>query len=218
MSQALMPLHKLTNSGISVQGKCDVTSWEDQVALFELGIKTYGRVDIVLPNAGVSEIGTFDPRKEADPTKLTPPNLKTLDIDLTGVLYTARIALFHWTNDKRTPAEAGLRAIVFTGSMSSFYGSDGVMYGAAKAGILGIQKGIAAPARDLNIRVATVCPYFSSRSTARPRLVLFAPVPVSHPLTPHRDQHPHLGLCPPHPSPRLRGRRGRRLRLRDRHH
>lgn len=134
------------------------------MALFELGRKAYGRVDIVLPNAGVSEVGSFDPRQDADPTKLTPPNLTTLDIDLTGVLYTTRIALFHWTNDKRAASEIGLRAIVFTGSMSSFYGSDGVMYGAAKAAILGIQKGIAAVCNDLGVRVGTVCPYFSSMS------------------------------------------------------
>ena len=80
---------------------------------------------------GVSEVGRFDPRQDGSPDKLTKPNMTTLDIDLTGVLYTARIALYHFVNDKR--ADPGLRAIAFTGSMSSFYGSDGVMYGAAKA-------------------------------------------------------------------------------------
>lgn len=81
--------------------------------------------------AGINEIGRFDPREEGDATKLTKPNLKTLDVDLTAVMYTTRIALWYFINDKRK--EPGLRAVAFTGSMSTFYGSEGVMYGAAKA-------------------------------------------------------------------------------------
>lgn len=107
-------------------------------------------MDIVLPNAGelanphlpftptnttgVSEIGRFDPAEDgprAAGDKPTPPNLTTLDIDLTAVLYTTRLALWHFERDDRV--DPGLRAIAFTGSMSSFFGSDGVMYGAAKA-------------------------------------------------------------------------------------
>lgn len=62
----------------------------------------------------------------------TKPNFTTLDVDLIAPMYTARIALWHWLHDKRK--DPGLRSMVFTGSMSSFYGSDqGVMYGAAKA-------------------------------------------------------------------------------------
>lgn len=115
---------------------CDVTSWDSQLALFNLGMKTFKNIDIVLPNAGVSEIGRFDQRMEEEfgvaQDKPMPPNLKTLDIDLTGVLYTTRIALWCFYNDKRE--DPGLRAIAFTGSMSSFYGATmGVMYGAAKA-------------------------------------------------------------------------------------
>lgn len=115
----------------AVSRRCDVTSWDDQVALFAAGFDKFGSIDVVLPNAGVSEIGRFDPRQEGDVTQLTKPNLTTLDIDLTAVLYTTRIALWYFANDKRR--DPGLRAVVFTGSMSSFYGSEGVMYGAAKA-------------------------------------------------------------------------------------
>lgn len=37
--------------------KCDVTSWDQQVALFQHAIDTYGKVDIALCNAGVGELG-----------------------------------------------------------------------------------------------------------------------------------------------------------------
>ncbi|EJT53261.1 hypothetical protein A1Q2_03633 [Trichosporon asahii var. asahii CBS 8904] len=152
-----------------VSAKCDVTSWDDQVALFETGAKAFGNIDVVLPNAGVSEIGRFDPRLDGDASKLTKPNMKTIDIDLIGVLYTTRIALWYFINDKR--ADPGLRSIVFTGSMSTFYGSDGVGYGVAKAGILGIMKGIVASCNDLKVRVATVCPYFSKTNILDPSFV-----------------------------------------------
>ncbi len=34
--------------------KCDVTSWDEQVALFEAGYKKFGRIDFVVPNAGMN--------------------------------------------------------------------------------------------------------------------------------------------------------------------
>lgn len=109
-----------------------MTSWDDQVALFELAIKTFGHIDIVLPNAGISEVGRFDHRLEEETDRPTKPNLKTLEVDLIGVLYTTRLALWYFDHDERE--EPGLRSICFTGSMSTFYGADfGVMYGASKA-------------------------------------------------------------------------------------
>lgn len=33
--------------------KSDVTSWEDQLALFEAGWEKYGRIDYVIANAGM---------------------------------------------------------------------------------------------------------------------------------------------------------------------
>jgi len=120
-------------SSVIVSAKCDVTSWDDQLALFALGFETFGAIDIVLPNAGVNEIGRFDQRlEEGAQDAPTRPNLKTVDIDLIAVLYTARIALWYFSNDTRD--EPGLRGITFTGSMSTFFGVPmGVMYSVAKA-------------------------------------------------------------------------------------
>lgn len=111
-----------------------MTSWDDQTALFALGFAAFGTIDIVLPNAGVNEIGRFDQRLEEDSAQDAPtkPNLKTVDIDLIAVLYTARIALWYFSADQRD--EPGLRGIAFTGSMSTFFGVPmGVMYSVAKA-------------------------------------------------------------------------------------
>jgi NADP-dependent 3-hydroxy acid dehydrogenase YdfG len=51
-------------------------------------VSTYGRIDIVVPNAGVTEIGRLTAARatavDGAPTK---PNLKTLEINLTSVVY-----------------------------------------------------------------------------------------------------------------------------------
>ena|ERR1700722_4452058 len=78
--------------------KCDVTVWEDQVALFEFAFLTFGAVDIVvchqasefkqltpditcqIPNAGISSLEGLKP-------KPCRPNTRVLDINLIGVIY-----------------------------------------------------------------------------------------------------------------------------------
>lgn len=82
----------------------------------------------------MTELGRFDQRMEegTPQDRPTKPDMRTLNIDLIGVLYTTRIALWYFYNDKRE--QPGLRSIAFTGSMSSFYGANfAVEYGAAKA-------------------------------------------------------------------------------------
>lgn len=67
--------------------RADVTNWADQVALFKFALDTYGQIDIVVANAGVAEVGEFDPFgdiKEKEPTK---PIMVTPNVNVTGVLY-----------------------------------------------------------------------------------------------------------------------------------
>ncbi|KAG9220460.1 hypothetical protein CCMSSC00406_0003916 [Pleurotus cornucopiae] len=76
--------------GLAIATKCDVTNWDDQVQLFELAIATYGAVDIVVPNAGVTEGVPFDAVKLVDGLPIKP-KLTTLDVNLTGVVYYTNI-------------------------------------------------------------------------------------------------------------------------------
>lgn len=69
--------------------KCDISSWDEQKAVFEEIYKEVGSIDIVFANAGVSEIGKFLETNEGEPTK---PNLRTLEINLMGTLYCKFIA------------------------------------------------------------------------------------------------------------------------------
>ncbi|GAA5821555.1 hypothetical protein JCM11251_000907 [Rhodosporidiobolus azoricus] len=58
--------------GDAICGLCDVTSWEEQNALFKLAFSTYGLIDVVFANAGITSV---EPK----------PDLRTLDINLSGV-------------------------------------------------------------------------------------------------------------------------------------
>jgi NADP-dependent 3-hydroxy acid dehydrogenase YdfG len=85
----------------------------------------------VLPNAGISEVGLLSDHAGSG-DRPTPPDMTTLEVDLIGVLYTTRLALWHFEKDTRV--DPGLQCVCFTGSLSTFYGANnGPMYGASKA-------------------------------------------------------------------------------------
>lgn len=66
--------------------KCDVSSWKNQAEAFKDVHKEFGRIDIVMANAGISEQGgsAMASIEEDEPKE---PNLKIMDVDLSGVIY-----------------------------------------------------------------------------------------------------------------------------------
>lgn len=71
----------------AVWRQCDVRNWDDQVALFQAGFDAFGRVDIVIANAGIRETGGFMDVTQDENGLPTKPVMDTLDVNLTGVLY-----------------------------------------------------------------------------------------------------------------------------------
>ncbi|KAH7012837.1 hypothetical protein EDB80DRAFT_362169 [Ilyonectria destructans] len=71
---------------------CDVTSWEDQLAMFKSAMTNSPRksVDIVVANAGIS--GPDEAFNIEDSDEPIKPQLKILHIDLIGVIYTLKLA------------------------------------------------------------------------------------------------------------------------------
>ncbi|CAG8721112.1 15684_t:CDS:2, partial [Acaulospora colombiana] len=64
--------------------KCDVTSWEDQTALFAAGYEKYGRIDYVVPNAGIGQGGDgYLALTGLERKGLTKPDTKVVDVNLT---------------------------------------------------------------------------------------------------------------------------------------
>ncbi|KAG6866412.1 hypothetical protein C0991_004697 [Blastosporella zonata] len=165
--------------GIAISQKCDVTIWDDQVALFELAIAKFGVVDIVVPNAGVAEVGSFHQvvLKDGKPVK---PDAKTIDVNLFGVIYTTHLAL-HYLNVKRELKDDTLKAIVLIGSMASWLGIPrGAMYAASKHAVLGIMRSMYRELAFNNIRIATVHPFFADTGIVPiPVKLLLAGVPLA---------------------------------------
>lgn len=66
--------------------KCDVSSWDNQAQAFKDVFHEFGRIDIVMANAGISEQGgsALASIEEDEPKE---PNLKIMDVDLSGVIY-----------------------------------------------------------------------------------------------------------------------------------
>lgn len=67
--------------------KCNIASWDEQAAVFEQVYREHGnRVDVVMANAGINEGGPVTV-VDLDEEKPSRPELKTLDINLSGTIY-----------------------------------------------------------------------------------------------------------------------------------
>jgi NAD(P)-dependent dehydrogenase (short-subunit alcohol dehydrogenase family) len=73
--------------------RCDVTVWEDQVALFDAALQTFGKIDIVLANAGVTEHPGLGELQFMD-GKPIKPDLLTTSVNTIGILYSPSITCY----------------------------------------------------------------------------------------------------------------------------
>ena len=74
----------------------------------------YGKIDHVFANAGIAPTTSLLEEDVDSSGDLLPPNLKTLNVNLTGCLYTVKLAIHHI----RKNPDGG--SIVITASGSSF--------------------------------------------------------------------------------------------------
>ncbi|KAL0956837.1 hypothetical protein HGRIS_002949 [Hohenbuehelia grisea] len=145
--------------GEVIATKCDVTVWEDQVALFQLAFSKFGAVDIVIPNAGVNEIHKLDEIKLENGVPLKP-KLTTIDVNLTGVLYTTHLAL-HYLPQNRVDPDS-LKALVLIGSIASWNGiPKAPLYTASKHAVLGVMRSLSPILEEQNIRIGCIHPFFA---------------------------------------------------------
>jgi NAD(P)-dependent dehydrogenase (short-subunit alcohol dehydrogenase family) len=170
----------IKNGGEAASIKCNVTNWDDQVALFELAFERYGAVDIVIPNAGITEV-----EKDVCSGGLTfvngkpiAPKLLTLDVNLKGVFYTVHLGV-HFV--KRNRAPGSWKAIVLIGSIASWTGvTKAPQYSASKHGVLGLMRAIDPIVTADNIRIAAIHPWFADTSIlGLPIKLLLAGIPLT---------------------------------------
>lgn len=114
-------------------------------ALVAATVQAHGRLDIVVANAGV---GAYGPFLELDPEQLEA----MIDVNLKGVLYTARAALPHLL-------EAGGGDFVSLASVAGVNAFPGeAVYNASKFGQVGFTRALDHELREHGVRATSVCP------------------------------------------------------------
>ncbi|MCJ1304089.1 hypothetical protein MMC08_006901 [Hypocenomyce scalaris] len=153
--------------------RCDVRDWQSQVVLFKKAVEVspHKGIDTVVCNAGISDKKMkFENPKDLDAAEPPPPPLDVLDVNLTGVVYTAHLALFYLPrNPNSSPANPNCdpaqtsrdRHLILLGSVASLIHIPGQsLYGAAKHAVLGLYRCLRSSAFVHGVRVNLICPYF----------------------------------------------------------
>lgn len=125
----------------------NVVNRDDCHRLAEQAMEKFGRIDVLVNNAGITQPVKFE--------EITPEDYdRILDVNLRGMLYMSQAVTPHMK-----AARSG--SIVNTSSVSAQRGGGifgGPHYSAAKAGMLGLGKAMARELGDFNIRVNSVTP------------------------------------------------------------
>jgi NAD(P)-dependent dehydrogenase (short-subunit alcohol dehydrogenase family) len=124
---------------------CDVRKPAQLDALVAATIERFGRLDILVANAGVGAYGPF--------LDLSPEHLdEMIDVNLKGTLYAVRAALPHLLDSTEADivtlaSEAGRRGLPFE-----------AVYCASKFGQVGFTRALDHELREHGIRCSNVCP------------------------------------------------------------
>ncbi|KAL2007442.1 hypothetical protein VTN00DRAFT_8880 [Thermoascus crustaceus] len=155
------------SSSVSFSFKhCDVSSWESQAAAFEQVYAEQGRIDVVFANAGITEKGTLlvseEEREEGEGKgKPVKPDLRTLDVNLVGVIYSVKLAIYYISKNEpsTTSSTASKGSILCTASNAGLYPFPiAPIYSTAKHAIIGLVRSLARSLKKENIQINALAP------------------------------------------------------------
>ncbi len=140
------------SGGVALANTDTVATPEGGRALVAAALEAFGRIDIVVNNAGILRDRAFH--------NLTPDELDpVLDVHLRGSFF---VTLPAW----RVMRERGYGRVVFTSSASGILGNFGqANYGAAKMGVVGMTRVLAIEGGPHGIRVNAIAPMARTRMT-----------------------------------------------------
>jgi NAD(P)-dependent dehydrogenase (short-subunit alcohol dehydrogenase family) len=154
--------------GDAVASYDSVATREGGGAIVQTALDSFGRVDILINNAGILRDKSF--------ANMTLDEVDAvLDVHLRGAFYVSHPAF-------KVMKEQGYGRFVHTTSASGLFGNFGqVNYGAAKAGLVGLSNVLAIEGAKYNIRSNAVAPTARTRMTEGllgPFIDMFDPVQV----------------------------------------
>lgn len=132
--------------GTVLSVKTDISKPEDVENLINITIKTFGKLDIIINNAGVLEEGLYP----IDKVKNTDMDF-VIDINTKGTMNCIREA-------SKLMLAQGSGSIVNIASVAGVAGNGGAAYVASKAAIIGITKHTAMRCASKNVRCNVICP------------------------------------------------------------
>ncbi len=152
-SAALHVVDEITALGGEAAANHDsVATAEGGQAIVQAALTAFGRVDIVVNNAGILRDKAFH---KMDAAMIDA----VIDVHLKGAMFVSQPAF-------RLMREQGYGRIVNTSSASGLFGNFGqANYGAAKAGLAGLTRVLSIEGAGHNIRVNAIAPIAATRMT-----------------------------------------------------
>ncbi|GGA85006.1 SDR family oxidoreductase [Puia dinghuensis] len=123
----------------------DVTKYEQVKNLVDTAVKTYGRIDVMINNAGLMAQSPLERQKIDDWDKM-------IDINIKGVLYGIGAALQHM-KEQRSGQIINVSSVV-----GHKVGANGVVYAATKHAVRAISEGLRLEVKPYNLRTTIISP------------------------------------------------------------
>lgn len=141
------------NGGRAIANSADISSPQGAASIVEDAVRTYGRLDALVNNAGVLRDRIFH--------KMSQPDWDdVIRINLNGYFYTSKAAALQFK-------EQGSGAFVHFTSTSGLIGNFGqANYSAAKMGVVGLSNSIALDMARSGVTSNCIAPFAWSRMTA----------------------------------------------------
>lgn len=132
-------------NGQVIGRKCDVSVYSQVDSLVNEALKVYGRIDVLINNAGITYV-----KKLVDTTEEQWD--KTLDINLKGTFLLCKAIVPHMI-------ENNCGVIINVSSGAGKVGFEDISaYCASKFGMMGLTESLAREVANFKIRVMTICP------------------------------------------------------------